>query len=360
MLDSERVMDALSAWEPSKNTFDQFDIRSVKLSFNDAGVSTFNEIFNLCKTSKMRKITRTPGGAIKTSDGCRLRNMYAYDVRKSAAAISITILIGRWAWSFYIGHYAAQEIHQSGHRAFEAIKRALDKDGIDIYSYQIKNGREVKKEIPAPKIFFYPEFKHCITEHAHHIDFHSSYAAGLANTHPEMRKTLERVYGMRSVNKIYKLSLNATIGYFQSVPCCGARWAHLSRDAISDNNRRVDEMAERLRASGRTIIGFNTDGIWYTGEVYHGEGEGKALGEWLNDFVDCRFRAKSDGIYEFQEPDGTYHPVVRGVSSLDKKLDRSMWRWGDIFQVNNEIVQYYFDPEEGIISKTEKIETEKE
>ena len=87
----------------------------------------------------------------------------------------------------------------------------------------------------------------------------------------------------------------------QSISGCNARWAHLSRDAIKDNNDRVKKLAETLEKKGRMVLSFNTDGIWYKGPVYHGEGEGDGLGEWHNDHVNCKFRAKSSGSYEFIE-----------------------------------------------------------
>ena len=67
------------------------------------------------------------------------------------------------------------------------------------------------------------------------------------------------------------------------------------------NKLSADEMNARLIANGDKILGHNTDGIWYQGPVYHGEGEGNDLGQWRNDYVDCRFRAKSSGAYEFIE-----------------------------------------------------------
>ena len=53
----------------------------------------------------------------------------------------------------------------------------------------------------------------------------------------------------------------------QSIAGCNARWAHLSRDAIGDNNKRVKNLAETLETKGRMVLSFNVDGIWYKGRV---------------------------------------------------------------------------------------------
>ena len=110
-----------------------------------------------------------------------------------------------------------------------------------------------------------------------------------------------------------KAILNFSIGWMQSYKPSNKRyaeWAHLSRDAIADNNKRIIDLSIRLQASGRKILGYNTDGIWYQGQIYHGAGEGNNLGDWSNDHTNCLFRSKSDGSYEFIE-DNTYNAVVR-------------------------------------------------
>ena len=103
----------------------------------------------------------------------------------------------------------------------------------------------------------------------------------------------------------------------------------------------------RLITSGRTILGFNTDGIWYQGDIYHGEGEGDKLGEWSNDHINCLFRSKSNGAYEFIE-NGQYNAVVRGNTSFDAiEPDRSKWTWGDIYKSN--VLTYTFDEKIGVV-----------
>lgn len=90
------------------------------------------------------------------------------------------------------------------------------------------------------------------------------------------------------------------------------------------------------------VISYNTDGIWYQGAVYHGDGEGDDLGQWHNDHVNCRFRAKSAGSYEFIE-NGSYFPVVRGKTRLDDLIPRDKWQWGDIYQNEADLMTFRID-----------------
>ena len=106
-----------------------------------------------------------------------------------------------------------------------------------------------------------------------------------------------------------------------------------------------------MRNSGRIVISYNTDGVWYDGEIYHGEGEGPNLGQWSNDHVNCMFRAKSAGAYEFIE-DGKYYPVVRGQTTLDAIKPRSSWEWGDIYKSTS--LQYYYNPKDMHIYRKEE------
>ena len=153
---------------------------------------------------------------------------------------------------------------------------------------------------------------------------------------------------MRKTDPKRKLALNSFIGCRQSPhEPWHRRWTKLASDAIEDNNRRIREMDARLLANGDQVLGHNTDGIWYTGPIYHGEGEGPELCQWRNDHINCRFRAKSNGAYEFIE-DGKYYPVIRGHTNLDRsKPDRNTWSWGDIFRLKQRV--YRFDDDEGIV-----------
>lgn len=233
----------------------------------------------------------------------------------------------------------------TGSQAFILFRNFCKQWGIDLKKYEIDNGAEVKETIPKYLIWMEPRVRDFVYKGvAHHIDFHSSFPAGLANTHPEFRPILEWLYTERKNDPTKKAILNYSIGYMQSLGGCQARWAHLAKDAIEDNNKRINELVTRLKKAGRTVVGLNTDGIWYVGKIYHGEGEGSGLGQWENDHINCDLRYKTAGCYEFME-DGVYHPVVRGLTSYDAIVPREQWQWGDIYR-HTEYITYYWNGKE--------------
>lgn len=311
------------------------------------GARDFNKIYLWVKSKNLNKIVRTKSGAIKSGAKCRLP---AWDVRTNRYCVEMTIIMEGRAWRIQFRTKPPEGM--SGRKAFTEFKKLLLKDGIDLEDYAIDNGEEIKKEIEKPLIGAVRNWMYDVLyENVNHIDFHSSYPAGLANTHPEFRKTLEKIYLKRNEENMCKNILNFSIGFMQSVGGCSARWAHLSRDAIKDNNTRVKELAKRLDKSGRLVISFNTDGIWYRGPVYHGKGEGDNLGEWHNDRINCQYRMKSDGAYEFIE-NGIYYPVVRGIANDIK----GNWEWGDIYTEKAKLQLFTFTEEEGISLNGEKVE----
>ena len=305
----------------------------------EEGAREFNKIYYWLKSKKLNKLVRTKSGGIKLGGKLRLP---AWDIKTNRYCVEITAILEGRAWRIQFRTKPPEGM--SGRKAFTEFKKLLLKDGIDLEDYAIENGEEVKAEIEKPLIGAVRDWMYDVLyEGVNHIDFHSSYPAGLANTHPEFRKTLEKIYKKRNEENMCKNILNFSIGFMQSLGGCSARWAHLSRDAIKDNNDRVRELARRLDKSGRLVISFNTDGIWYRGPVFHGKGEGDNMGDWHNDRINCQFRMKSDGAYEFIE-DGIYYPVVRGISN-DVKGD---WQWGDIYTDKAQAQLFTFTEEKGI------------
>lgn len=317
--------------------------------FDHDGAKLFNEIYDfIMHYPSISNIIRTRSGGISLSTP-----FPAYDIRQTKSMVELTIAIrfGCWRIQFRDG---LGESKMSGRKAFEKFMKILSKNGIDLdkYALDTKEALEYKEAIPMPLIHLCDEkFKDLTLERVHHIDFHSSYPAGLINTHKEFENVIRTIYNEREIKKENKAILNYSIGYMQSIQCCGAKWSHLSNDAITDNNFRVLTLANKLRRSGRTPILFNTDGVWYQGEIYHGEGEGEDIGQWHNDHINCTFRAKSDGAYEFIE-DGKYYPVVRGIPNESKKD----WVWGDIYSDKAETRFYSFEIGKGISIDGEKIQ----
>lgn len=325
--------------EPSRNT-NYLLIPVVNFDMNEEGARQFNKYYNWIKSLNLPLIERTPSGGI--AKGSNIPKV-SWDCTVKRNSVEVTLLLPEGSWRLQIRSKLPKDL--SGRKAFTLFKKLLLKRGIDLDSYAIEDGERVKRFIERPLIkLSYESLANIELKGVNHIDFHSSYAGGLANTHPEFAPLLKELYQKREKKEEYKNILNFSIGFMQSKTCCNARWAHLSKDAIHDNNARMKKLAETLEKKGRIIILYNTDGIWYKGKVYHGEGEGEGLGEWHNDHIDCLFRARSAGAYEFIE-NGVYYPVVRGVS-LEK---RESWSWGDIYSPDAEPDMLTFDEERGVL-----------
>ena len=314
----------------------------------EEGAREFNKFYKYILKLDLNEIVRTPSGGIS-----KATKKPAWDCTVRRNSVEITLLSSYGSWRLQIRTKLPDSL--SGRKAFNAFKKYLLKKGINLDDYAREDGEKIKKTIESPLIGLkYRSFYDMIFERVHHIDFHSSYAGGLANTHPEFKPILEELYQKREEKEEYKNILNFSIGFMQSLSCCHARWAHLSKDAIKDNNDRLRKLAERLEKKGRIIISFNTDGIWYKGAVYHGEGEGDGLGQWHNDHINCKFRAKSDGAYEFIE-EGVYTPVVRGVS-LEK---RQSWEWGSIYSPEAEPDKFVFIEGKGVVINGKMVQSGK-
>lgn len=318
---------------PFKTKINMKWVPVVVFRLRDNGLEQFNEIYRWMLINVKNRIKRTKSGGISYNKINFRPPMW--DLIQGNTWINLTYIDcdGIWRLQFrFEAEEKEKKKQQYGANSFREFKKKCLNYGINLDKYVIDNGAEIKMEIEKPLIKLENfAVKDMIFNNVHHIDFHNSYPAGLVNTHKEFRGIIEELYEKRKQNEIYKAILNHSIGYMQSVKCCGAKWAHLSRDAINDNNRRIRDLAKKLKESGRIILSYNTDGIWYSGEVFHGNGEGKRLGEWENDHINCKWRAKSAGSYEFIE-DGVYNAVVRGHTKLDEIKPRTEWEWGDIYQ----------------------------
>lgn len=329
--------------------YNQYKTRPVVFHFKHEEIDKFNYIYKFVYNYGLNEIIRTNSGSIAKDVKS---NRYAYDVVNTSSACRLTIIVDGKIWVFKVGSIK-DEKPVSPAKAWLHFKKECSNKGIDLDNYKIDNGLEVKKSIPKAKIemFQYMTKEDEGLTNVHHIDFHNSYPAGLVNTHPEFRPVIEPMYKLRKVNEDYKNILNYSIGCMQSKKNpWHANWAHLAKDAITDNNNRIDILTIQLTMTGRKILGFNTDGIWYQGKIFHGEDEGDNLGQWHNDHINCIFRSKSNGAYEFIE-DGKYHPIVRGNTRLDKLINRDEWKWGDIYDEEAEIINYKFKEGEGLVDE---------
>lgn len=331
------------------------------IPISDDGVEEFNEILRYHQNLKFyNKITRTKSGGISLDR--RVYRPPMWDVRRTRSCVEITSLLAdgmrRFQFRDPISKFKLGENDMnidnttiiSGSKAIKIFANKLKRiSDIDLTDYAIDNGLEIRDTVPRYLIKVNPKFikeTMCIEDAigyspAHHIDFHSSFGAGLANTHPEFRDTIQYFFDHRKRHPEYKSVLNSTIGAMWSPYYKNACYAHLSRDAIADNNARIERIEADLIAAGRIPLLWNVDGLWYLGEEYHGPGEGPGLGQWENDHKNCKLRVKTRGAYEFIE-DGIYYPVVRGIPNDEK----ANWTWGDIFKYHPS--PFGFDEQKGV------------
>lgn len=322
-----------------------------------AGAKEFNKIYHIGLNSGYRIITRTPSGGISQARG--IFRAPCWDARHIGShLIELTFIDydGMWRIQFRTKPEDKKKKY-FGRKSFATFKEICQsfKLNIDDYAITPEEGLEAKKQIESPLIQFHrPGFAHKIFTNVHHIDFRSSYPTGLINTHPEFREVIKYIYDNRfKDNAKYKMVLNASIGMMQS-RLTQYRWAHLARDAIMDNNNRVRAMAEKLINAGNIVLLYNTDGIWYCGDIYHDDKEGDGLGSWHTDHKSCKFRAKSAGAYEFIE-DGKYHVRLRGETKLDKVKPRSKWEWGDIYHPDAEVIEFEWKEGVGLLKDGEVV-----
>lgn len=344
---SEIAKDSKSALDRKTHTINYRILNCIPVIPNEEGVDKFNRIYITIKNQpNIIEIERTDSGGISIAGIRGVSEQYG--IIQLAWMLEMTIII------YFEGHvlgvryqfgYPKLEKSFSGRRALNHAKKDCEKFGIDLESLAIKNGLEVKKEIEKPKIWFDTDYKDMVLNNCHHIDRHSSHPAGMVKYFPILKPLLEYYYKKRNTNKVAKAQLVMLWGAFQSKSLCGARWSHIAKAGIHDTNEFVDDMMKKLRKSGRNVIATNTDGVWYQGEIYHGEGEGDDMGERHNDHTNCMLRFKSAGSYEYIE-NGNYTPVVRGRTTLDKLKDREHWEWGDIYKGAS--VMYEFDLNKGL------------
>ena len=315
---------------------------------SDETIDRFNALYEWVRKNVKYKIRRTKSGGISISRLNFKPPMWDIQTTNSCVELTLVLIQGLWRIQMRFGSAPLKETDISGRQAFEKFKEILKKHNINLKDYEISNGEEVKKEIEKTMIYLERrDISNLTWTNVNHIDIHSAWPAGLVALHPEFKESIEELYLKRKTDPLCKAVLNMSIGYFQSISCCQARWAHLSRDAINYNNKVMRDLAARLKAAGRRILCYNTDGIWYQGDIYHGEGEGSGLGQWSNDHINCKWRAKSAGRYEYIE-DGEYHPVVRGRTKLDKVKPRELWQWGDVMSEEAQAIEYIFVENIGI------------
>lgn len=351
------------------------DFNWVKTPINALGITAnsaheLNIIYQWIKSyPNIRQIVRTPSGGVSTSRLNFRPPMYDIQMMNNGSNLELTVIADNICARFQFRAWRDGLVggRVSYLRTKGLVKKMLN---IDLDDYMTPDGPERRDEVESYIIGFdsdymenylvgdellyemFPDRINARTLYGrvHHLDFHSSFAGGIAHYYPELRPAFEYIYRTRNSENDHKSWLTSFIGYCWSKRY-GVPFLDLARDAIYDNNERVRKMAQMLKDNGYRILLYNTDGIWYEGdEPFHGPGEGKGLGEWENDHVNVeRFRVKSKGCYEYIE-DGIYYPVVRGLTRLDRIKPREEWEWGDIFNNEAEIIHIYWT-DEGLVNE---------
>lgn len=325
--------------QPFELKLNYLNIPVTLLEPTDNNARIFNRILNLLGQSGYGTTQRTNSGGISKLN---VFSDFSYQFCKGNNAAEIVITADsnlriQFRSSIYTNEDTGEKL--SGRKAFKNFQQLCEKHNINLEKYKCSEaeGLKAKEEIAKPWIKLEEDFEaftgsDFVYENMHHVDIRSSYPAGLAETHPEFRPVIQELFDKRKdpeEGPKMKATLVYIIGFMQSknINYC---YAKLSRDAINKNDAKIRYLREELIKSGRQPILYNTDGIWYQGEVYHGYGEGDKLGQWHNDHTNCKMRIKSKGCYEYIE-DGKYYPVVRARTNLDRLKDRTKWEWGDIF-----------------------------
>lgn len=242
----------------------------------------------------------------------------------------------------------------SGRDSFQRFRAELKKDGVDIEKFAIDNGKKLKSTVDFgnPVIQFDESIKDKTIESAHHVDMASAYMYFAGIYHPEWEKTIHRIYDLRKSNNVYKHILTHACGFFQSQYCVlnghGYALADVSSFAIRSTAIAVKKMAKELSNYGFKILAFNTDGVWFCGDLklfprekWEKLTEIKKIGNFSIDHKNCTIRFKSVGSYEYME-NGKYTPVVRGLTRYDRAgLARDDWNWGYIYTPEGEQIEVY-------------------
>lgn len=331
-------------------TINKMLIPITNFGFNDTDVAEFNTIYKHCiqqtKLGNYSPYIMTRSGGISIKRNVNFGPRWHLNAGKTFVEIILCDQFGR-NFRFIIGHQKDKKDSMSGRQAFWEYKDMLIKHAINLEDLAISSeeGLKIKETIPSPRIELVAE-PATTYQNAHHIDLNSAYNAGMMEAFPVLEPAIRELYNKRKLNPKFKDVLNMTQGFMQS-SLCQYKYSHISKAGYVYTLRRLQELSDNLTKAGCKILAYNTDGIWYQGEMYHDQDEGKDIGQWKHDYENCLVRFKSKGCYEIMKPDGSYKPVFRGESSFEKIRPRSEWIWGDIFR--GDVINYQFIEGLGVI-----------
>ena len=213
----------------------------------------------------------------------------------------------------------------TGYEAFKEFKKLCSKHGINLDDERYDSTEQDKEDIESPYIMFFDKYHMVETggdtvPNCHHLDINSAWPSRCCEAYPELTPVFKE---LKAKSKYYA---NAALGYCQS-EYCNYKYSKLAKEGIKRTNDYLNLLTAKLIRAGRTVVGYNTDGIWYQGDVYHDEDEGTEFGQWKTDYTNCHLVIYGNGDYGIWENDGegAFHVKMRGRCQYDYIKDRSKW-----------------------------------
>lgn len=356
----EELITTLEKYDKKKLQFDSFKyvpaLNSIEFDHHE-GLSEaekdINEIYLTLKNRQLefRPTVLTPAGNIKRF----IRNYYRtwfHEVIKSSTGlfkgIKFTIIICNRVYRLSFGYKGTKNSAMTGFEAYRLFQKTCKKYKINLNNYKQtkEEGLKSKSEIKGYSILRNWQISRKVYHHVNHLDIHSAWPAGVINTYPEFKPVFDDLY------KIDKQTGPKALGYFQSKKCNYA-YANLAKLGINWCDKKIWNIILKLQLDGFTVIQVNTDGVWYCKEnsdvnvIYHDEDEGKEIGQWKTDHVDCDFYSHSDGAYWYVE-NGKFVPVARGRYSYENIKSRDQWDEDDFMKAMTTMITYDWDEEKGL------------
>lgn len=352
-----RLCEKLGKGTDTKNGM-SIDLKRVKANYIPRIVENADQInilYRFLDMSDLPHIVRTAKGNIKKNNihnigGC-------WDVKRVETergifkGVIITVIVCGKTFVFKCGAFTVKNSTMNGTKAFGMAKRIARNYGINIEDYAIDNGEEVKANIPKSKIAFKLEYvtqnpKKTI-KHAHHIDLNCAWGTGFVNAFPEFKQTL---LDLKAVDKVVP---SMFLGYCQSARV-KYKYSHFALAGIEWCNKKLDELTHKLEQNNFTVLGYNTDGIWYKdnteqNRVYHDGDEHSGLYGYKNDYIDTELCIYSDGQYWFKTPDGKFNARARGWYTYEEIKPREEWNEEDFDKAMQTLAYITFIEHKGFI-----------
>lgn len=337
------------------------DISCIKLpvnclEFTGDGIDQFNQLYQYCRKMEAQgKYTRLQWTQGRGKDHYNIRvgkNSFlppAWDIVRYGSGADIYV-IDEICFRLQLRPHKKDKLWNGVHCYYYFKKVCKEKFDLELEKFYIppEEGKKIHKSIiEAPTYVIENRFRDRTFYSTHHLDLNSSYLSGIAKSYPEFEEPIQYFYKNRKKNPHFKEILTHTTGFFRC-DRIGHQLAHLTQAGIEYTRERLDALTDELRSAGYFPISYTTDGIWYTGqeEPYHGPGEGKDLGQWKNDHINCKFRIRSPKAYEFVE-NGRYNVRLSGKTLFDAQCPRENWTWGDLYRAADHTIYLVWTEKEG-------------